>query len=78
MTGQAWWAFLDSKHHAELLAAGWEESRLRRCIPGSGVVVLMVKEDSLEEAATGPAGRSGPHECNLARVDDVADVRITS
>ena len=46
MSGLAWWAFVGSDQHAKLLADGWEESRARRYVSGSGFVVLMVKMES--------------------------------
>ncbi len=42
MTGYSWWAFVGSPRHAELLAAGWEESRVSKLVHGELVSVLMV------------------------------------
>lgn len=43
MSGLYWWAFEHSPLHAELLASGWQESRVWKLVHGERVSVLMVK-----------------------------------
>ncbi len=42
MSGQARWVFEGDELHARLLAAGWEQTSLRREIFGSGAAVILV------------------------------------
>ena len=60
MTGHAWWAFRGSPRHAELLAAGWEETRAWKLVHGELVSVLMVKVSatSASEDVTVPSWKN--------------------
>ena len=42
MTGTAQWVFEGGTLHARLLAEGWEQTKLRRYVFGSGVAVMLV------------------------------------